>query len=89
MSTFRNVPGIGHMVHHAAPDAVLAEIYALSEHRRSPVGVQRRGVERHWLHIGEDGAHGANLGDEDEASSPRRPAAAGSPSPLAAAASAG
>ena len=30
MSTFRNVPGIGHMVHHAAPDEVLEAIYALS-----------------------------------------------------------
>ena len=87
MSTFRNVPGIGHMVHHAAPDAVLAEIYALSEHHRSPAVVRRRSVERHWLHIGDD-AHGAKLGDEDEASSPRSPpAAAASPSPLAGAAS--
>jgi pimeloyl-ACP methyl ester carboxylesterase len=52
MSTFRNVPGIGHMVHHAAPDEVLAAIYALAELRRdtSP----RRSVQRHWLSIGED-----------------------------------
>jgi pimeloyl-ACP methyl ester carboxylesterase len=89
MSTFRNVPGIGHMVHHAAPDAVLAEIYALSEHRRGPATVRRRRVERHWLHIGEDEAHGGNRGDLDEASSRRRPPAeAASPPPLAGAASA-
>jgi pimeloyl-ACP methyl ester carboxylesterase len=52
MSTFRNVPGIGHMVHHAAPDEVLAAIFALAEDRgeRSP----RQPVQRHWLSIGED-----------------------------------
>jgi hypothetical protein len=77
------------MVHHAAPDAVLAEIYALSEHRRGPATVRRRRVERHWLHIGEDEAHGGNRGDLDEASSRRRPPAeAASPPPLAGAASA-
>jgi hypothetical protein len=88
MSTFRNVPGIGHMVHHAVPDEVLAAIYALSELRRVPAA-RCRGVERHWLHIGEDAARGAHAEDEDEASSPRRPpAAAKGPSPLAPAATA-
>jgi pimeloyl-ACP methyl ester carboxylesterase len=52
MSTFRNVPGIGHMVHHAAPDEVLDAIYALSEVRRdaSPAA----SVQRQWLSIGEE-----------------------------------
>jgi pimeloyl-ACP methyl ester carboxylesterase len=52
MSTFRNVPGIGHMVHHAAPDEVLEAVYALSENRRG-----RRAsatVQRQWLSIGEE-----------------------------------
>jgi pimeloyl-ACP methyl ester carboxylesterase len=53
MSTFRSVPGIGHMVHHAAPEEVLAAIHALSEGRRMAAS-RRRAVERHWLSIGED-----------------------------------
>ena len=56
-STFRRVLGCGHMVHHAAPELVMAAIAAIGIARREeqascpPVGVTA--PRRHWLHIGE------------------------------------
>jgi pimeloyl-ACP methyl ester carboxylesterase len=52
-STFRSVPGIGHMVHHAAPEEVVAEIRALREKRPERASAPR--VDRHWLSIGDAG----------------------------------
>ena len=51
-STFRNMPGIGHMVHHAAPEEVVAAIAALAE-ARAEAASWREPVRRHWLHIGD------------------------------------
>ncbi len=58
-STFRNVPGIGHMVHHAAPEEVVAAIVAVSEMRRTEAATTsaatRHKSGRHrWLYIGDD-----------------------------------
>ena len=59
-STFCNVPGIGHMVHHAAPEAVVAAIVAVGEMRqtkaatRAAAATRHQSVRRRWLHIGED-----------------------------------
>lgn len=57
-STFCNVPGSGHMVHHAAPEEVIAAIAAVGEMRqredatKSPA-TRRNPVRRHWLYIGD------------------------------------
>jgi pimeloyl-ACP methyl ester carboxylesterase len=58
-STFRNVPGIGHMVHHAAPQEVVAAIAAVAEMRQSRGAIKsrvsrRKSVRRNWLHIGDN-----------------------------------
>jgi pimeloyl-ACP methyl ester carboxylesterase len=58
-STFRNVPGIGHMVHHAAPEEVVAAIVAVGKMRQAKattrsVATRHQSVRRRWLHIGED-----------------------------------
>jgi pimeloyl-ACP methyl ester carboxylesterase len=58
-STFRNVPGIGHMVHHAAPEEVVAAIVAVSETRRAEaatrsVATRRQSGRHRWLYIGDD-----------------------------------
>jgi pimeloyl-ACP methyl ester carboxylesterase len=57
-STFRVVPGCGHMVHHAVPDEVIAAIVDTDEEGRCVDG--RRGaqapISRHWLNIGEGSA---------------------------------
>jgi pimeloyl-ACP methyl ester carboxylesterase len=71
MSTFRSVPGIGHMVHHAAPEEVTAAIHALASGRHKPAS-RRRPVERHWLSIGEDEER------SPRATTPRAPAPAAS-----------
>jgi alpha-beta hydrolase superfamily lysophospholipase len=55
-STFRNVPGIGHMVHHAAPEEVIAAIAAVSEVRQSATATKspaKREPRRQWLYIGD------------------------------------
>lgn len=55
-STYRRVPGCGHMVHHAAPDEVLAAIAAIAATRprsAKPPARQHKPVQRRWLHIGE------------------------------------
>lgn len=56
-STFSSVPGSGHMVHHAAPDEVIAAIAAVSEARQGavtkPPATPRKPLRRKWLHIGE------------------------------------
>jgi len=49
-SSFRRVPGSGHMVHHAAPDEVLAAIAEIERQRPR----ERRSPGRQWLHIGGD-----------------------------------
>jgi pimeloyl-ACP methyl ester carboxylesterase len=58
-STFRNVPGIGHMVHHAAPEEVIAAIVAVGEMQRAKAATKsgatrHHTVRRRWLHIGKD-----------------------------------
>jgi alpha-beta hydrolase superfamily lysophospholipase len=57
-STFRIVPGCGHMVHHAAPEEVIEAIVTVD--RARPAGSARRShkapVRRRWLHIGESAA---------------------------------
>ena len=57
-STFRNVPGIGHMVHHSAPEEVIAAIAAVGEMRQAKAATKsgatrRQPVQRHWLYIGD------------------------------------
>lgn len=56
-STFRCVPGSGHMVHHAAPHEVLAAIAAVGEMRqraqRSSPQDGAKSLQRRWLHIGD------------------------------------
>ena len=56
-STFHRVPGCGHMVHHAAPELVMAAIAAIgvarSEERAARPPVVVTAPRRHWLHIGE------------------------------------
>ena len=56
-STFRIVPDCGHMVHHAAPEEVIAAIVTVDKGRQGASGAGRRppkpAVPRHWLHIGE------------------------------------
>jgi len=54
-STFRRVPGSGHMVHHAAPHEVVAAIAAMCEARQGPARPPAgEAARRHWLHIGEN-----------------------------------
>jgi pimeloyl-ACP methyl ester carboxylesterase len=56
-STFRRVPGSGHMVHHAAPDEVVDAIAAIGEVRQRParpVTKPGRALQRRWLHIGDN-----------------------------------
>jgi pimeloyl-ACP methyl ester carboxylesterase len=58
-STFRVVPGIGHMVHHAAPDEVVAAIDAVGGTREANVesrsaAARHQAVRRRWLYIGDD-----------------------------------
>ncbi|MDX2201225.1 MAG: alpha/beta hydrolase [Hyphomicrobiaceae bacterium] len=45
-SRFLNVEGVGHMIHHSAPEQVVAAIEAVAEAVPSPPRVCR-----HWLHI--------------------------------------
>lgn len=55
-STFRRVPGSGHMVHHAAPEEVMAAIVAVGEARQraaKPSAKQGKSLQRRWLHIGD------------------------------------
>jgi pimeloyl-ACP methyl ester carboxylesterase len=57
-STFRNVPGSGHMVHHAVPDEVIAAIAGMGERgqRADAAGSPAKlgnPARRQWLHIGE------------------------------------
>jgi pimeloyl-ACP methyl ester carboxylesterase len=52
-STFRNVPGIGHMVHHAAPEEVMTAIAAVGETRRTKAATRHQAVQRRWLYIGD------------------------------------
>jgi pimeloyl-ACP methyl ester carboxylesterase len=49
-STFRVVPGCGHMVHHAAPEEVTTAIHGMRKMRLRTVCAP---VRRHWLEIGE------------------------------------
>jgi pimeloyl-ACP methyl ester carboxylesterase len=55
-STFHHVPGCGHMVHHAAPEQVVAAITAVG-HAQSGEKTARPPAnnhpQRHWLDIGE------------------------------------
>lgn len=46
MSDFRNVDGVGHMIHHSAPDHVVAAIEAIAD-----LQPQQARVRRRWLHI--------------------------------------
>jgi pimeloyl-ACP methyl ester carboxylesterase len=57
-STFHRVPGCGHMVHHAAPEEVVAAIAALGQVHRGEAAIRAATAEsksprRQWLHIGE------------------------------------
>jgi pimeloyl-ACP methyl ester carboxylesterase len=57
-STFHCVPGCGHMVHHAAPEQVMAAIAAVGLIRSGkgtsqPPALMSTLSQRHWLHIGE------------------------------------
>ena len=54
-STFRRVLGCGHMVHHAAPEEVIAAIAAVGRARNGEVPARPPALapRRHWLHIGE------------------------------------
>jgi pimeloyl-ACP methyl ester carboxylesterase len=57
-STFHRVAGCGHMVHHAAPEEVLAAIAALgSAHGSNALArlaaAATKPLRRNWLHIGE------------------------------------
>ena len=53
-STFHRVPGCGHMVHHSAPEQVLAAIAAIGRERAvQPTATVNVAPQRHWLHIGE------------------------------------
>jgi alpha-beta hydrolase superfamily lysophospholipase len=53
-STFHCIPGCGHMVHHAAPEAAVAAIVKIG--RTGGLGQWARtdAFQRQWLHIGED-----------------------------------
>ena len=55
-SALHRVPGCGHMVHHAAPDAVVAAIEEIG--RTCGMGPGRwartNALQRQWLHIGEN-----------------------------------
>jgi pimeloyl-ACP methyl ester carboxylesterase len=53
-STFRRVPGSGHMVHHAAPEEVMAAIAAVGEVRRQRPARSAKALQRRWLHIGDN-----------------------------------
>ena len=58
-STFRSVQGIGHMVHHAAPDEVVAAIMAMGERgTMTRSGTRHNRVRRHWLNIGDGSVEG-------------------------------
>jgi len=57
-SAFRRVLGCGHMVHHAAPEEVMAAIAAVGfaqsgEGTSQPTALVNTPPQRHWLHIGE------------------------------------
>jgi len=57
-STFRSMPGIGHMVHHAAPEEVVAAIAAVGEARERRAATKSattrsKPTRRNWLHIGD------------------------------------
>lgn len=60
-STFRKVPGCGHMVHHAAPEEVIAAIARVG---RSPE-TRAKLTRRHWLHIGEEWGERPAVGGAD------------------------
>jgi pimeloyl-ACP methyl ester carboxylesterase len=57
-STFHSVPGIGHMVHHAAPEEVIAAIVAVSKMRQAKAArtsaTRHQSVRRRWLYLGDD-----------------------------------
>jgi pimeloyl-ACP methyl ester carboxylesterase len=55
-STFHRLPGCGHMVHHAAPDAVVAAIEEIGRMRGMGPDPWARtnALQRQWLHIGEN-----------------------------------
>jgi pimeloyl-ACP methyl ester carboxylesterase len=56
-STFRRVPGSGHMVHHAVPEEVVDAIAAIGEVRQRasrPAAKQGKSLQRRWLHIGDN-----------------------------------
>jgi pimeloyl-ACP methyl ester carboxylesterase len=58
-STLTRLPGVGHMVHHAAPKEVLEAITAVGALRGGRGGQQATDAEdqrptRQWLHIGGD-----------------------------------
>lgn len=58
-SDFHNVEGVGHMVHHSAPQHVIAAIEAIAEASRNPAPARpsrthSARVARRWLHIGEE-----------------------------------
>jgi pimeloyl-ACP methyl ester carboxylesterase len=57
-STFRSLLRCGHMVHHAAPEEVVAAIAAVGlirsgEGPSRPSALVNTLPQRHWLHIGE------------------------------------
>lgn len=57
-SDFRNIDGVGHMVHHSAPDHVVAAVEAIAEagSKASCASASRSRqprTDRRWLHIGE------------------------------------
>jgi pimeloyl-ACP methyl ester carboxylesterase len=53
-STFRSVLGCGHMVHHAAPEEVMAAIAAVGgEGPSRPGAFVNISPRRHWLHVSE------------------------------------
>ena len=63
-STFRNVLGSGHMVHHAAPEEVIAAIAAVGAIRRGGATTKSpaaRRKPRHWLHIGDSSVESSCL----------------------------
>jgi pimeloyl-ACP methyl ester carboxylesterase len=57
-STFRIVPGCGHMVHHAAPEEVIEAIVTVDRARQTAAvrRCHKAPVRRRWLHIGESSA---------------------------------
>ena len=67
-STFCNVPGKGHMVHHAAPHEVITAIAGVGRQRRierASRPATRGNWQRDWLHVSDSDQgreHGTNCG---------------------------